>query len=68
MRGFVGNRKTVEVKNFGGKLKVKNFGNPHYAYPNRCLQGETHPQSSTFGFLPLRLMPLQQNQKNLILG
>jgi hypothetical protein len=36
MRGFVGIRKIVEVKNFGSELKEKNFGNPHYAYLNRC--------------------------------
>jgi hypothetical protein len=31
MRGFVENRRKVEVKSFGCKSKVKNFGNPHYA-------------------------------------
>jgi hypothetical protein len=36
MRGCVGIRKKVEVKNFGSELKEKNFGNPHYAYLNRC--------------------------------
>jgi hypothetical protein len=36
MRGLVIDRRTVEVKSFGSKLKGKNFVNPHYAYPNRC--------------------------------
>jgi len=49
-------------------LKINCFKMRYAPYLNRCLQGETRPQSSTFGFLPPKIYPRKKNQKSLILG
>ncbi len=40
MRGLVVKMKIMQVKEISSKLKVKCFGIPHYAQPNRYKQAE----------------------------